>query len=53
VAGAWRCGELNPDALGAAHELYLSKGLGSRDAAAMQYLIDGWAFDPKRPCLVR
>ena len=30
------------------------KGLGARDdAAAMQALIPGWRFDPKRPCLVR
>ena len=29
-------------------------GLGGRDdAAAMQYLIPGWKFDNKRPCLVR
>ena len=28
--------------------------LGARDdAAAMQYLIPNWTFDPKRPCLVR
>ncbi|GAB2666893.1 enolase C-terminal domain-like protein [Kribbella swartbergensis] len=46
--------ELDRDALQAAHELYLSKGLGSRDdAVAMQYLIKDWVFDPKRPCLVR
>ncbi len=38
----------------AAHRLYLDKGLGARDdAAAMQYLVPGWTFDPKRPCLVR
>ena len=37
-----------------AHQLYLQHGLGSRDdASAMQYLIPGWRFDPKRPCLVR
>ena len=37
-----------------AHQLYLRHGLGARDdAAAMQYLIPGWKFDPKRPCLVR
>ena len=37
-----------------AHELYRKLGNGSRDdAAAMQYLIPGWKFDPKRPCLVR
>lgn len=38
----------------AAHRLYLDNCLGSRDdAMAMQYLIPGWRFDPKRPCLVR
>ena len=38
----------------AAHALYQSHGLGARDdAVAMQYLLPGWTFDPKRPCLVR
>lgn len=38
----------------AAHKLYLEHGLGARDdAVAMQYLIPGWKFDNKRPCLVR
>lgn len=37
-----------------AHELYRKMGLGARDdAAAMQFLIPGWKFDPKRPCSVR
>jgi len=37
-----------------AHQLYRQHGLGARDdASAMQYLIPGWTFDPKRPCLVR
>jgi len=37
-----------------AHELYRAEGLGARDdAVAMQYLVPGWSFDPKRPCLVR
>lgn len=37
-----------------AHELYLSHCLGARnDSASMQYLIPGWAFDPKRPALAR
>lgn len=37
-----------------AHQLYRQQGLGARDdAMAMQYLIPGWKFDPKRPCLVR
>ena len=37
-----------------AHRLYLEHGLGARDdAVAMQYLIPGWTFDPKRPALQR
>ena len=37
-----------------AHALYQEHGLGARDdAAAMQFLIPGWTFDNKRPCLVR
>jgi len=37
-----------------AHQLYQQHGLGSRDdAVAMQYLIPGWAFNPKRPALDR
>jgi glucarate dehydratase len=46
--------ELDRDRLAAAHELYLEHGLGARDdAVAMQHLVPGWRFDPKRPCLVR
>jgi glucarate dehydratase len=46
--------ELDREALAAAHELYLEHGLGARDdAVAMQYLVPGWEFDPRRPCLVR
>jgi glucarate dehydratase len=46
--------EIDRDRLAEAHALYVEHGLGQRDdAAAMQYLVDGWAFDPKRPCLVR
>ncbi len=37
-----------------AHKLYTSIGTAARDdAAAMQFLIPGWRFDNKRPCLVR
>jgi len=37
-----------------AHRAYQNMGLDARDdAVAMQYLIPGWTFDPKRPCLVR
>ena len=46
--------ELDMAAVEKAHQLYLSHGLGSRDdAVAMQYLIPGWTFNPKRPALVR
>lgn len=45
---------LDRDRLAEAHELYRAHGLGQRDdAAAMQFLVDGWSFDPKRPALVR
>ena len=38
----------------AAHEIYQKNCLGARnDAIGMQYLIPGWKFDPKSPCLVR
>lgn len=41
-------------ALQRANALYLEHGLGARnDAMAMQYLIPGWTFDNKRPCMVR
>jgi glucarate dehydratase len=37
-----------------AHALYKAHGLGARDdAGAMQFLIPGWKFDSKRPCMVR
>jgi glucarate dehydratase len=46
--------ELDMVAVEQAHQLYLQHGLGSRDdAIAMQYLIPGWKFDHKRPCMVR
>lgn len=46
--------EIDLEALERAHKLYEEKGLGSRDdSAAMQYLIPGWKFDNKRPCMVR
>jgi glucarate dehydratase len=46
--------EIDRAAIEAAHELYKQHGLGARDdALAMQYLIPGWTFDDKRPCLVR
>ena len=46
--------ELDMAKVEAAHQLYKQQGLGSRDdAVAMQYLIPGWRFDPKRPALDR
>ncbi|HJE30175.1 MAG TPA: glucarate dehydratase, partial [Pseudomonas nitrititolerans] len=46
--------ELDWDALAKAHALYLEKGLDARDdAIAMRFLFPDWAFDNKRPCMVR
>jgi glucarate dehydratase len=46
--------EIDLDELDKAHLAYKNMGLGARDdAAAMQFLVPGWTFDNKRPCLVR
>ena len=46
--------ELDMDEVERAHSLYLQHGLGARDdAIAMQYLILGWKFNNKSPCMVR
>jgi glucarate dehydratase len=46
--------EIDRVAIEAANALYKKHGLGARDdAIAMQFLIPGWTFDDKRPCLVR
>ena len=46
--------DVDMEKLEIAHQLYKKMGLGARnDAEAMQYLIPGWKFDNKRPCLVR
>jgi glucarate dehydratase len=46
--------ELDMDAVNKAHDLYQQHGLGARDdAVAMQYLIPGWKFHHKMPCMVR
>jgi glucarate dehydratase len=46
--------EIDMDRIEKANKLYLAYGLGARDdSRAMQYLIPGWTFDNKRPCLVR
>jgi glucarate dehydratase len=44
--------ELDMAQVDAAHERYSRNSLGARDdAAAMQYLVPGWMFNPKRPSL--
>ena len=46
--------DIDMDAVARAHALYKRMGLGARDdGVAMQYLIPGWRFDNKQPCLVR
>ena len=46
--------ELDMAEVDKAHQLYKQHGLGSRDdAIAMQSLLPGWTFDPKRPAFVR
>jgi glucarate dehydratase len=46
--------EVDMERLETAHALHQKLGLGARDdTAAMQYLVPGWTFQPKRPCLVR
>ena len=44
--------ELDMPQVEQANALYNKMGLAGRDdAAAMQFLMPGWKFDPKRPCL--
>ncbi|MBC5781559.1 glucarate dehydratase [Ramlibacter sp. USB13] len=46
--------EIDEAELQKANALYQQHGLGARDdAIAMQFLVPGWKFDPKKPCLVR
>ncbi len=46
--------EIDMEQVMKAHELYKSLGSGARDdGAAMQYLIPGWSYDPRRPSMVR
>ena len=46
--------DIDLDQVKKAHQLYLEHCLGARnDAIGMQYLIPGWTFDNKKPCLVR
>ena len=46
--------EIDMERVMAAHALYKTLGPGARDdAMAMQYLMPGWTYDPKRPSLGR
>ena len=46
--------DIDMDQIEKANKLYKDKKLGVRDDSfVMQYLIPGWKFDNKRPCLVR
>ncbi len=46
--------EIDLDRVDEANKRYTSMGLGARDdSLAMNYLIPGWKFDHKRPCMVR
>ncbi len=46
--------EPDMDQIMKANQLYMDNCLGGRDdAKVMQYLIPGWKYDPKKPCLVR
>jgi glucarate dehydratase len=45
--------EIDMEQIERAHALYNTMELGARDdAKAMQFLVPGWRFNPKRPCLV-
>jgi glucarate dehydratase len=45
--------ELDEERIEAAQSLYQKRALGDRDdRVCMQYLVPGWTFDPRRPCLV-
>ncbi|MBD3861037.1 glucarate dehydratase [Bacillus sp. 28A-2] len=46
--------EIDLEKLEEANRLYERMKLGARDdAIQMQYLIDDWTFDPKKPCMIR
>lgn len=46
--------EVDMEKIKEANQLYNEQNLGGRDdAVAMQYLIPGWEFNNKKPCLVR
>ncbi|MBO5598181.1 MAG: glucarate dehydratase, partial [Oribacterium sp.] len=46
--------EVDREQIMKANKLYIDNCLGARDdAIGMQYLIPGWKFDNKRPCMIR
>ncbi|MEW4192084.1 enolase C-terminal domain-like protein [Bacillus altitudinis] len=46
--------QIDKERLEKANLLYKQMKLGARnDAIQMQYLIDGWTFNPKKPCFIR
>src|SRR5262249_2934206 len=46
--------EIDMDQVMKEHELYKALGRGARDdGAAMQFLIPGWSYDPRKPSMVR
>ncbi len=46
--------EIDRQQIEAANQLYMEQCLGGRDdSIGMQYLIPGWQFERKKPCLVR
>ena len=46
--------EIDMEEVEKAHQAYKAMSLGARDdAVGMQFLIPGWKFDNKRPCLIR
>ena len=46
--------DVDLDQVKKANKIYMENCLGARnDAIGMQYLIPGWKFDNKKPCLVR
>ncbi len=45
--------EIDMERIDQAHQLYKKIGIGNRDdRTAMEFLVSGWKFNPKRPCLV-
>jgi glucarate dehydratase len=47
---------IEPDieAIESAHKIYCSNGQSGRDdSISMQFLLPGWSFDPKKPCMLR